>query len=89
MQQPVVKAIMHLVHPLFFRRAPAGAHSVVFAAAHPAVREERDKYRGAFVEPDDVRGAVLAKPRAPQGESAELAEELWNGTEEVLKGMGL
>ena len=89
MNNPIMKVIMKILRVFAFVEPREGAFSSVVAAAGPKVRADREKYKGKFLVYDAARGGVLASPLVPQGESAELAEELWNGSIEVLKGMGL
>ena len=86
---PIGKLILAVISPFFFYAPPEGAHSTVFAAASPTVRADREQFKGALVVHNKARGGAVAVPLAPQGANAELAAELWNTTEEVVKGMGL
>ncbi|TCD60880.1 hypothetical protein EIP91_009371 [Steccherinum ochraceum] len=61
-----------------------GAYTQVFAAVSPIVRKEKEKYGGAFLMPP----AVVSKPNKAV-ENKELAGELWNTTEELLKEIGI
>lgn len=61
-----------------------GAYTSVFAAASPIVRENPDKYKGAYLEPV----AQLGKPYE-QALNDGLAKELWETTEEILKEIGV
>ena len=89
MQSPATKVIMAILNVLVFNAPREAAFSPVFAAASPIVRAEREKYKGGYLEVDYARGAKLTKPYTHQGESEELAEELWKTSEEVVEGMDL
>jgi len=61
-----------------------GAYTQVFASVAPLVREQADKYKGVFLMPP----AKITSPSKP-AESEELAKELWETTEALLKEMGV
>ena len=83
------KLILTLMRPFFFYAPPEGAHSTVFAAASPAVRADREEFKGAYVVHSKAHGGEVAAPLAPQGANTELAGELWKTREELVKDMGL
>lgn len=82
---PVIGPLAMFVFSKVFKPATVGAYASVFAAGSPTVKAERDKYKGAFLWPP----GKLDKPPAPQVESTELAEEVWNTTEKLLKEWGV
>ncbi|CDO73677.1 hypothetical protein BN946_scf185015.g5 [Trametes cinnabarina] len=82
---PVIGPLLKLIFPRIFLSPTEGAYTSVFAAASPVVRAERDRYKGAYLEPP----GKLAIPPAPQAESKKLAEELWNTTEAIVKTFDL
>ena len=55
----------------------------------PTVREERERYKDAYVIPDAGLGGAIAVPPTAHAESVELAEELWTTTEAIVQNMGL
>ncbi|KII91866.1 hypothetical protein PLICRDRAFT_696844 [Plicaturopsis crispa FD-325 SS-3] len=61
-----------------------GAYTSIIAAASPDVRAKPDVYKGAYLLPI---GRVSEPTAAARND--ELAQELWEGTEMVLKNMGL
>jgi len=68
----------------FMTTADKGAYTQVFAAVAPVVREQAEKYKGAFLMPP----AQISNPTKP-AENKELAKELWETTEALLKEMGV
>ena len=86
---PVLGPLLRIIFSLTFMDAEEGAHSTVFCAASPAVREGRERYQGAFVVPDSRSGGAISAPPTSRAENAELAEELWTTTEKILSDMGL
>lgn len=82
---PVLGALFKLVIGRFFFAASEGAYASSFAAASPIVKAERDKYKGAYLDPP---GKIVPSP-APEAESTELAEELWATTETILQSFDL
>ncbi|EIW62631.1 NAD-P-binding protein [Trametes versicolor FP-101664 SS1] len=82
---PVLGAFFRLLIGSFFLTASGGAYASSFAAASPIVKAERDKYKGAYLDPP---GKIVPAP-APEVESKELAEELWATTETILKSFDL
>ncbi|THH19384.1 hypothetical protein EUX98_g8785 [Antrodiella citrinella] len=62
-----------------------GAYNHVFAAVAPVVREQAEQYKGAFLMPP---GKITKKIIAP-AEDMELAKELWETTETLLKEIGV
>ncbi|THH27682.1 hypothetical protein EUX98_g6503 [Antrodiella citrinella] len=68
-----------------FTSSPAqGAYTQVFAAVAPVVREQAEKYKGAFLMPP----ATLTKLSAAS-ENMEIAKEVWDTTETLLKDIGI
>jgi hypothetical protein len=59
-----------------------GAFRSIFAATRPKVWTEKETYGGAYLVP-------FGKFETPSenGQNAELAEELWKTTEEVVKSV--
>ena len=62
--------------------ADVGAHPSVIAAASPAVKADREKYRNGFVW--QPVGALGDSP-TPQCNDEQLANELWATTEALLR----
>jgi len=75
------KIIMHL----FFSTWERGAYTSVHAAASPTIREQAEKYKGAFIENEY---GVVAEP-SENARDPEIAAELWKTTEEFLGSVGL
>ncbi|KAI0635316.1 NAD-P-binding protein [Trametes polyzona] len=82
---PIFGSIVKFIMDSFFVTAVEGAYTSAFAAASPVVKAEREKYKGAYLDPP----GKLVPPPAPQAESKELAEQLWATTEAVLATFGL
>jgi NAD(P)-dependent dehydrogenase (short-subunit alcohol dehydrogenase family) len=61
-----------------------GAYTSCFAAASPIVRKEAEKYNGTYLTPPQ-------KITAPSGNALNIAlqDQLWETTEEYLKGQAL
>ncbi|KAI0691668.1 NAD-P-binding protein [Earliella scabrosa] len=85
MRSPAFGPILRLWMWWSFVPPSEGAYSTVFAVASPAVRADREKYKGAYIIPPGQVGT----PTVPQGESEELAKELWEETEAVCKALVL
>jgi hypothetical protein len=68
----------------FFYAPDQGAATSCIAAAGPKVREESTKYEGAYLEPIGRLSEYSKVAR-----NAELGEDLWGLTENILKNMGL
>ncbi|OSD08182.1 NAD-P-binding protein [Trametes coccinea BRFM310] len=85
LRMPIIGPIFKLLFPRIFLTPTVGAYPSVFAAASPVVKEEKDKYKGACIVPP----CKLAVPPCPHAENKELAEELWNTTETILKKFAL
>lgn len=85
MTAPVLGAFFRFLIGRFLLAASDGAYASVFAAASPIVKAEREKYKGAYLDPP---GKIVPAP-APEAESKELAEELWATTETILKSFDL
>ncbi|KAI0711117.1 NAD-P-binding protein [Cerioporus squamosus] len=81
LQMPIVGPLVKFLLRKTFATPSEGAYASVFAAASPAVKAEREKYKGAFLTPP----GKLSEPPAPEIESTELAEEVWNTVETLLK----
>ncbi|RDB30491.1 hypothetical protein Hypma_007324 [Hypsizygus marmoreus] len=73
-----------IVFALFFAVPEVGAYTSCFAAASPKVRDNPDKYKGAFVEPV----GIITEP-SDIAKREDLALELWETTERVLKDEGI
>ncbi len=85
MTLPIIAPLFKLVVGKLLFAASEGAHASSFAAASPIVNAERDKYKGAYLDPP----GKIVPPPAPQAESKELAEELWATTETILQSLKL
>ncbi len=83
---------LRIVGPLFaaffkltFLSMAKGVRTPVFAATSPLIAERREKCKGAYIVPF---GRVETPPH-PQAESAELAKELWDTTEDIIRSWGM
>ncbi|KAH9895318.1 NAD(P)-binding protein [Epithele typhae] len=76
LQKPAWKPVVALLRLVAFVDPIEGAHSSVFAAASPAVREEAGRWKGRMA-------------YAPQADDEALADELCKSTEEIVRGWGL
>ncbi|KAH9897011.1 NAD-P-binding protein [Cubamyces lactineus] len=85
MQTPLVGPLMKSLLGWFFMSPSEGAYTSALAAASPVVKAERDRYKGAWLEPP---GKLVAPPTT-HAEDTELAEELWNTTETILQSFDL
>jgi len=77
---PLLSPIYAAIANLFFTTPAKGAHGAVFAAAAPEVRANPRDYRGAHIEPRTKLGRA-----SEAAEDPELAKELWETTERILK----
>ncbi|KAK7042951.1 hypothetical protein VNI00_008688 [Paramarasmius palmivorus] len=75
----IVRPLLRLV----FLAPERGAHTSVFAAAAKTVRENKDLYKGVYLEPE----GVIKKPT--QGENEKLAEDLYQLTKKFFSGIGI
>ncbi|EIW55471.1 NAD-P-binding protein [Trametes versicolor FP-101664 SS1] len=82
---PILGRLVKFVMEHFLTGASEGAYASSFAAASPIVKAERDKYKGAYLDPP----GKIVPPPAPEAESTELAEELWATTETILQSFDL
>lgn len=67
---------------LFFEVPEVGAHNPCFAAAAPEVREDREKWKGTYLEPV----GSIAEP-SENARRAGLAKELWDTTERIVEDL--
>lgn len=77
------RASYRLMSETLFLSPEDGALNSVFAAAAPTVRSNADEYKGAYLRPT----GVISTPNK-DWPSAELAQELWETTEAILKEIG-
>ncbi|KAL1939523.1 hypothetical protein VTO73DRAFT_9834 [Trametes versicolor] len=82
---PILGPIVKLIITKLLTTPEEGAYTSSFAAASPIVKAEREKYKGAYLNPP---GKIVTPP-APEAESKELAEELWATTETILQSFNL
>lgn len=64
---------------MFFKKPDEGAYNSCFAAASPVVREEQEKYKGAYLMPVGIISASAAVTRDVQ-----VQDRLWGMTEVYL-----
>jgi len=64
-----------------------GAYNSVFAAASKEVAENREKYKGVYLDSNPT-GSIATHKSGPLSDGA-LAEELWKTTEKFLTDIGL
>ncbi|KZT10383.1 NAD-P-binding protein [Laetiporus sulphureus 93-53] len=84
-QPPVISHIASAVVYMSWATPSRGAYTSVFAAVSPLVREQEQLYKGAYLQPP----GRLSAPPNEDARKPELAEELWNTTEEILRNNGL
>jgi len=73
-----------VVMGLFFSVPETGAYTSCFAAASPLVRRNPEKYRGAYLVPV----GVITEP-GDNAKRDDLALDLWETTEKILKEIGI
>lgn len=89
--QNFAKTQNFIVRPLttlLFNMSPSsekGSYTQTFLSVAPVVRQEAEKYKGAFLWPP----ANIAKTTTKDGDNPELAVELWETTEKFLKDFGI
>jgi hypothetical protein len=69
---------------LFFVSPEVGAYNTCFAAASPLVRQHPEQYKGAYLVPV----GVIEEPEK-NAKRNDLALELWETSERVLKDIGI
>lgn len=69
----------------FFKSWDKGAYNSVIAAAAPIVREQKERYEGAYLEGD---GARIVEP-SRDAKDTQAAGELWALTEKFVQNIGL
>jgi len=69
---------------LFFVVPEVGAYNSCFAAASPLVRQHPEKYKGAYLVPVGV-----IEEAGKNAKREDLALELWETTERVLKDLAI
>ncbi|KAI0790325.1 NAD-P-binding protein [Abortiporus biennis] len=79
-----LRTLLKAAQSLFFIPTEQGSYASVFAAVAPTVRAEPEKYKGAYLTPP----GVISKP-SKDAENPELAKELWDTTESLLKEIGV
>jgi len=80
----LIRTSITLLLNYVLRTPDKGAYTHVFASVAPVVREQAEKYKGAYLVPF----AKITSPSKP-AESEELAKELWETTEALLIEMGV
>ncbi|PPR08292.1 hypothetical protein CVT24_002450 [Panaeolus cyanescens] len=70
----------------FMLEPPAGAYNSVFAAAAKKVRDNREEYKGSYL--DSRPTGAIATPN-PAALDRKLREDLWNVTAKFLSSIGL
>ncbi|KAH9933902.1 NAD(P)-binding protein [Fomitopsis serialis] len=84
-QPPGISHVMSLLIRALWTPPTRGAFTSVFAAAAPAVRQETERYKAAYLLPPGRIGA----PPHPDARNPVLARELWDTTERLLREMGI
>ncbi|KAL4242751.1 NAD(P)-binding domain superfamily protein [Abortiporus biennis] len=74
---------LYKVALMFFTPPDKGAYASIFAAVGPTVRAEPEKYKGVYLHPP---GVIVSATQ--DAENIELAKELWDTTESLLKEIG-
>jgi len=85
-KEPFVKHIRPLITPFFLTPAQ-GAHNSVFAAASKKVKDNKEAYRGGYIEGGNPVGNLALPNKLAQDEN--LGERLYETTKKVLAGIGL
>lgn len=80
----ILRPFYKLMTITFFAPQEKGAYTSVFAAAAPIVKEKPEIYKGAYLSPVAKIGKPLKKSTNP-----ELASDLRNTTESILKDLGV
>lgn len=78
---PVIAGILMAI---FFAPPEVGAYGPCFAAASPKIRNNPEKYKGAYQTPV----GVLTEP-GQNAQRDDLAQALWKTTELILKDLGI
>lgn len=81
----IVRFIFGTFGRFFFIPPDRGSYASVFAAGAPVVRAEPEKYKAAYLTPK----ARIGKPPSQQATNANLAKELWETTERIVKEIGV
>ncbi|CAL1709029.1 unnamed protein product [Somion occarium] len=76
----LLRPLFKAVTALFFVAPSKGATSSAFAAAAPVVRAEPEKYKGVY-----LTEKATINSGTPDANNTELAKELWETTESLLK----
>jgi len=79
--------VVRLYGFVFGVKVERGAYNPVFAAASKQVAEEREKYKGKYMEPKPRIGTIYAP--SPIANSDKNVEDLWRITEEFLQKIEL
>jgi NAD(P)-dependent dehydrogenase (short-subunit alcohol dehydrogenase family) len=77
-----VPRFMFVLLWLFGNVPDVGAYNSCFAAASPLVRQDAEKYKGAYLEPVGKLGDA-----AKNAHRIDLQDELWATTERYLQGL--
>ncbi len=84
-KERLTKHIRPLITPFFLTPAQ-GAHNSVFAAASKKVRDNKETYRGGYIEGGNPVGNLVLPSKLAQDEK--LAERLYETTKKVLAAIG-
>lgn len=84
-QPPIISHIFTMAIRALWAAPSRGALTSVFAATAPVVRDQPQLYGGAYLQPP----GKLGRPPNADARSLELAEELWDTTERLLRDIGV
>lgn len=84
-QPPIISHIFTMVIRALWAAPSRGALTSIFAATAPVVRDQPQLYGGAYLQPP----GKLGRPPNADARSLELAEELWDTTERLLRDIGV
>ena len=84
-QLPMFRTVAKVIMGLFFKTWDQGAYNSVIGAALPAVRENPEKYKAAYIERD--YGKVVKPSELAMNDEA--AATLWKITENFVRGLDI
>ena len=82
---PIFRTMGKVIMGLFFKTWDQGAYNSAIGAALPAVRENPEKYKAAYIEGD--YGKVVKPSKLARNDEAAAA--LWKTTEDFVRSLGI
>ena len=82
---PIFRTMGKVIMGLFFKTWDQGAYNSAIGAALPAVRENPEKYKAAYIEGD--YGKVVKPSKLAGNDKAATA--LWKTTEDFVRSLGI